>query len=406
VTDEDHAARNATGEGGTSYGFVCFAAQDWWYHSQAHSDFQLMRHLARRHPVLVVNSIGLRMPMPGRTTTPVRRVVRKVGSMARAVRAPLPELPDFHVMSPVSLPVYGRPRLTSLNARAVAGQVSAVSRRLGMRRPACVVTIPTAEPVVRHLAHGPLIVNRADKHSLFPEADQEVIEEHERRLLGSADTVVYASHALMAADAPLVGARARFLDHGVDLEHFRRRTAAEEPADLQAIPHPRIGFFGTLDALVDYALVERVARDIPEASVVLVGPATVDISRVAGIPNVHVLGLRPYEDMPRYGSGFDVAIMPWASTEWIHWCNPIKLKEYLALGLPVVSTAYPEVDYYREVVRVAGNPAEYVAEIRAALSTLRDPAAESARRRRVADDSWAGRAALLERFAAEATLGP
>ena len=75
---------------------------------------------------------------------------------------------------------------------------------------------------------------------------------------------------------------------------------------------------------------------------------------------MHWLGFRPYEEIPRYGAGFDVAIMPWRDNEWIRNCNPIKLKEYLALGLPVVSTDFPEVHRYASVVRIARSPEEFV----------------------------------------------
>jgi glycosyltransferase involved in cell wall biosynthesis len=110
------------------------------------------------------------------------------------------------------------------------------------------------------------------------------------------------------------------------------------------------------------------------------------------LPNVHWLGFRPYSRIPAIGRGFDVALMPWLDNEWIRFANPIKLKEYLALGLPVVSTDYPEVEAYRDRVRVARDRAELPALVRRAAETVPD---RVALRGSVLSSSWAARAAHL-----------
>ncbi|MDR8407468.1 glycosyltransferase [Nonomuraea sp. 3-1Str] len=371
-------------------GYVCFSAQDWWYHNQAHSDFQLMRSIAAHREVLIVNSIGMRMPTPGRSTQVLRRITRKLRSVAKLVREPLP---GFHVMSPLPLPFYGSPLLRRLNAVLVRAQVTAVCRALGMRRPVVVVTIPTAWDVVRPMARRSLVFNRSDRHSAFPEADAATIGALERALLARADRVVYASRALMADERPLTGDRAHFLDHGVDLGHFTRTAAL--PPDLAAVPGPRIGFFGALDDfVVDFDLLERVAVELPHASLVLIGDATAPMERLTKYPNVHWLGFRPYERIPEYGSGFDVAIMPWQDNAWIRHANPIKLKEYLALGLPVVSTDFAELAAYTGRVRVAAGHAAFVEAVKLTLDTG-GPATAGELRASVLDASWSTRAREL-----------
>lgn len=351
-----------------SPGYVCFSAQDWWYHNRAHSDFQLMRSIAAHRKVLVVNSIGMRMPTPGRSTQVLRRVGRKLRSVAMLVRRPLPELPGFYVMSPLPLPFYGSPLVRRVNALLVRAQVLAVSRALGLHRPVIMVTIPTAWDVVRPMRRQALVFNRSDRHSSFPESDRPTIEALERGLLERSDHVVYVSTALMDEERRMTGDRAYFLDHGVDTDHFRRRPESEQPADLRAIPGPRVGFFGALDDyLVDFDLLERIAVELPDASLVLIGDATVPMERLTRHPNVHWLGFRPYERIPAYGSGFDVAIMPWLDNPWIKHSNPIKLKEYLALGLPVVSTDFRELVNYADRVRVAAGGDLFLDAVRATL---------------------------------------
>lgn len=375
-----------------SDGMIWFAAQDWWYHNQAHSDFQLMKAVAQSRPVLVVNSLGLRVPRPGATTHPLRRILRKLRSMGKFLRTPIGDLPRFHVLTPVLLPFYGDGRLARLGARFVRLQVRLAARLAGLpSRPAIGVTIPSAWPVVRDMPRSALLFNRSDLHSAFPEADGRWVASLEAALLEHSDRVLYVSHELMRHDADAVGDRAVFLDHGVELERF----STDQPVhpDVAEIPAPRVGFFGGLDDyVVDMDLLLKTAREVPEASLVLIGDATCPMDELTALPNVHWLGHRPYETIPSLGLGFDVALMPWLDNEWIRFANPIKLKEYLALGLPVVSTEYPEVDAYRGVVRVAPTRDDFTLLVREAVA---DPGDAKGRRAFVQPYSWAGRAAVL-----------
>lgn len=371
---------------------ICFAGLDWWYHNRAHSDFQLMSRAARTRTVLLVNAIGMRMPLPGRTSQPFRRIWRKLRSMSRLVRRPIPDLPGFSVFTPLLFPFYGASWARDLNARLVRAQVRLAAWYLGIERPVIFVTLPTAWDVVRPMQRRSLVFNRSDKASEFGEADRDSIAALESRILQEADVVIYVSRALMEEERDVVGDRGHFLDHGVDLDLFDPARYASEPDDLRAIAHPRVGFFGALrDHLVDFELLERLARELTDAHFVLIGGATSSMKRFEKFPNVHWLGFRPYEDIPRYGVGFDVAIMPWLDNDWIRNCNPIKLKEYLALGLPVVSTDFPEVRRYADVVRIAGDAKEFVQLVRMTLGQEGGLGSAAARRRSVLDASWDAR---------------
>ncbi|MFC5911600.1 glycosyltransferase [Streptacidiphilus monticola] len=377
---------------GAEPGHVCFAAQDWWYHSRAHSDVQLMLHVARHRPVLFVNSIGMRMPLPGRSSKVLRRLLRKARSMARSLAFPVPELPRFAVLSPVVLPFYGWPTARAVNARLVAFQVRRAARKMGMRPDVVTVTVPTAVDAVRRLPHRTLVYNRSDRHSAFPEADQAAIAGLEQRLLREAAVVLYVSRELLAAEEDVTDGRAVFLDHGVDLDRFT--PDGPEAAELSGVPHPRAGFFGALDDfVVDLALLERLAKERPDTHLVLVGGGDADLSGLAALPNVHLFGFQPHEAVPAFGRGFDVGLMPWHDNDWVRHCNPVKLKEYLALGLPVVSTDFPELRRYAEAgVAAASTDAEsFLAAVDRALSV---PPAQGAEERRafVAADTWEARA--------------
>lgn len=377
----------------TPASYVCFSAQDFWYHNRAHSDIQLMRNVASSRRVLFVNSIAMRMPIPGRSTQAFRRIWRKAKSMAKLVRRPIPELSNFHVMTPVTIPLYGNSIARRLNAALVRAQVRIVLRALGMKRPAYIVTIPTAWDVVRPMERRSLVYNRSDHHSSFPEVDKELIESYEAKLLMNSNFVCYVSRALMDDEIQSTRERAIFLDHGVDLEHFLAVPQEVQPIDVRNLPRPRIGFFGGLDDyIIDFDLLERIATEFTDASLVLVGDSTCSMERFNRFPNVHWLGFRPYEKIPGYGSAFDVALMPWLDNNWIQHSNPIKLKEYLALGLPVVSTDFPEAHYYANHLAIAPSADDFIAAIRHLLDTPPDP---SFQRAAVLNKSWAHRSTLL-----------
>lgn len=375
-------------------GLICFSAQDWWYFNHAHSDFQLLVNAAAGgEKVLLVNSLGMRMPVPGRTTSASTRIRRKVASLAKGLRRPLPDVPTFAVFSPWFLPIYQPGPLRTCSDWCVRQQVRLAARRLGIRRPGVVVTLPTAWPAARHIGRRSLVANRSDRYSAFEEADGAWIAELERDLLAHADVAVYASNVLLAEERDL-SRRAVFLDHGVDLDHFQPEGLAEHPR-LAGIAHPRIGFFGAFDDYtVDRDLLVTVAEALPEAQLVLVGPTNSDLADLVALPNVHWLGACPIDDVPSYGVGFDVALMPWLSNDWIEHCNPIKLKEYLALGLPVVSTAFPEVQRYRHVISVADSAEEFIDLVRAAVAGD-TTGTETSRRAAVAEDTWSRRAGEL-----------
>jgi len=350
-------------------GWICFSAQDWWYHNQAHSDFQLLRRVAKQRPVLFVNSIGMRMPAPGRSTQFARRIYRKAKSVARFLKQPLADTPDFHVLTPVILPFYGSKVIRALNARLVREQVRMVARWIGIDPDDAVlfVTIPTAVDVVRDWPRRSLVTNRSDLHSAFEETDQALIRSLEHELVRISDVALYTSHSLMASEGMIAGDGVVFLDHGVDYDRFASATGTPHP-DLADIPRPIVGFFGGLDDyVVDLPLLKKVAEDLSDCSLVLIGDATCPIDDITNLPNVHWFGFRPYEEIPSYGAGFDVALMPWLRNEWIEQCNPIKMKEYLAIGLPVVSTDFPEVHFYSDEIAVADSHEQFVALIREAL---------------------------------------
>lgn len=364
---------------------LCFGAVDWWYHNRGHFDLQLMRRIAGELPVLYVNSLAMRVPRPSEGSMFLRRIRRKLGSLARGLRA---VEGDFHVLTAA----YAPGPVTGRVARPLVRlQIRRALRRLGARRPAIWVTTPTAYPFLRRLPGRLLVYNRTDRYEEFPGVDRERIARYDRALKTRAYVTVYCSASLLERERAQC-ARAVFLDHAVDFERFAAPGEEEDPPELRAVPRPRAGFVGALDAhTFDPDFFLAVARRLPEVSFVLVGGSTLP-EGWAPLPNVHRLGQKPYEEVPAYARACDVLFMTWRRSPWIEVCNPVKLREYLATGRPVVSTPFEELRRYEGAVHVAGEPEAFAEAIRRALAEARGSARAGERQALVRSPSWSRQA--------------
>jgi glycosyltransferase involved in cell wall biosynthesis len=367
-------------------GVVCIGGEDWWYHNRGHFDFQIMRRLARTWPVLFVNSLGVRMPSPTGDRHFLARLARKARSLARGMARVENR---FHVVSPLSVPGGIGQRLSDV---ALAPQIRVAARAAGIRRPLLWVHCPAGAGLVDRLAPVATVLQRTDRFEAFPEGDPARLGAQIRALKAQADLVVYAAPHLMAEEAGEVR-RQLLVTHGVDLAAFRAAGAGgEEPADVRGVGRPRVGFIGGIDAhTFDPPLFLEVARRLPDLGFFLVGGSSLPEGWCT-LPNVAHLGRKPYEEVARYMAAADVLIMPWNASEWIKACNPIKLKEYLATGRPVVTRDFAALAGWRDLVHVANDAESFAAAIRLAL-VARFPKAETDRR--LEAETWEHKADLI-----------
>jgi UDP-galactopyranose mutase len=192
----------------------------------------------------------------------------------------------------------------------------------------------------------------------------------------------------------------------VDVAHFAQaRRATADPDDQAGIPHPRLGFFGVIDERMDLALIDGVAAARPHWHIVLLGPVVkIDPATLPQRPNIHYLGAKPYEELPRYVAGWDVALLPFARNEATRFISPTKTPEYLAAGRPVVSTSIRDVvrPYGQEgLARIADDVPSFVRACSAAMVE------DGAKRLRKADaflrqTSWDGTWSRIDRLVQEA----
>jgi glycosyltransferase involved in cell wall biosynthesis len=363
------------------------------------SKTHIMRILSRDNRILWVDSLGNRAPkLNGHD---VLRVYKKLSGFADGVREVEPNL---FVLSPLAIPLYGSTWAKVANRVLLRAQVQRAMQRLGFSRPISWTFLPAAAPVVGTLGEELVVYHCVDEFSAFSDANGQHIAELERGLLRRADVVITSAERLRASKAPF-NPNTVLVRHGVDFRHFVQACdpATSVPDDLARLSKPVMGFFGLLADWVDLEAIACCARAYPQGSVVLIGKQApgVNAAPLLALSNVHFLGRRAYAELPRYCRGFDVALMPFRLNELTLNANPLKVREYLAAGLPVVASDLPEV---RKVgfCKVASNSEDFPRRVQECLDE--GPGPDRVRAQRVLPESWEARVDDIRRHIGQTQL--
>jgi glycosyltransferase involved in cell wall biosynthesis len=360
---------------------ICFA-KDWT--EDPTSNNHVMRLLAKRNQVLWLNSIATRAPTltSGRDLQKIGRKLKSFSEGPRVIE------PGLNVYTPIVLPFPHSPAATALNRKILQGTIGLLRKKLRMPDFQLWTFIPTAVQYVGKLGESLVVYYCTDEWSHFSYVDGAKIVAMEKELCEKADIVFCTARTLLERKK-VYNPETHLASHGVDYEHF---AAALDPKtevapELKDLPGPVIGFIGLVQDWVDLDLIAKLAEKYERGSIVIVGKSLVDMSRLSRYKNVHLLGRKPYSELPRYCKGFDVALIPFVLNELTRNVNPIKLREYFSAGLPVVSTEIPEVAYYRDSCTVVKTHDEF---LRGVEDELRkdSPAARRKRSDAMKKETW------------------
>ena len=365
-------------------------AKDW--HEDPTSNHHVLRELARTRRVLWLNSIATRTPSLS-SSRDLGKIRRKLVEFARgAVNVEN----DLWVATPLALPLPHSKAARAINRQVLRATIRALRMQLGIRDFQLWTFLPNVADYVGTLGEQLAVYYCVDEWSLFGYLDREQTAAAEKQLLEKVDAV-FAINRALADVKRTVNPRTFESPHGVDHASFARALDPDVrvPDDLAALPSPRIGFYGTLRDWIDFELIAHVARARPQWTIALIGQQLTDVSPIAGLPNVRLLGQKPHHELPAYCKGFDVGLIPYRIDERMEFVNPLKLREYLSAGLPVVSTPVPEALRYTHLgVHVAASPADAVAAIERALAES-TPSARRARSAAMAAETWSARVAQV-----------
>ncbi|HEY7333383.1 MAG TPA: glycosyltransferase [Bryobacteraceae bacterium] len=343
-----------------NHDILCFC-NDWG--GDPLSKIQIARRLARKNRILWVNSTGIRNPTVsahdfGRAWKKVRQYCEGCISVED----------NIWVFSPLVIPFHGNHAARWINQRWLAAGLRRACRDLGFRNPMTLSFVPTSAAVAGSLGESRVIYYCVDEYSRFTGADRAAILEMEQKLIAKSDLVVVSASRLYQSKRSH-NPNTVLITHGVDLDHFRKACLPETqiPRDCP-VRRPAIGFFGLVEDWVDLEVIRFLAAARPDWSFPVIGEVRTNISGFSHLPNVVFLGRRDYGSLPGYCKGFDVAILPFVVNELTLSANPLKLREYLAAGLPVVASPIPEVAKFSSIVRMAATPQEYLEQVDGILS--------------------------------------
>jgi glycosyltransferase involved in cell wall biosynthesis len=357
-------------------GIVYFGNE--WFAENRTSSHHMARRLAERANLLYVDSPGMRAP-----TTSGRDLKRMLQAMRLPTRTPQGL---WHCTVP-QLPWRSMPGVDKLNRWFGAWAVRRAMRHAGIGgdvSPAILwFVVPHPSFMLDAVPHERAIYYCIDDYAAHPGVDAERIRACDAQLTQQCDHVFVAPPALVDAK--------RAVNPNTSFSPQAAATVVPAAAAALQGKGPVIGYFGLIAAWTDVALIEWLAQQRPQWNFLLIGHASVDVDQLARLPNVTLTGPQPYETLPGWAKAFDVAIIPYLQNQQVRNANPLKLREYLATGKPIVSVPTPEVDRFAAVLHVADGRETFLAAIEVALHE-NTPELCAARMAAVQEMSWEHRA--------------
>jgi len=324
----------------------------------------------RGHKVLFVESEGLRAP----TATPkdLRRIWAR---LKRGLRPPRQVQERIFVWSPLVVPFHRYRWVRMLNRLLLRIGIAVWCRVTGLKPQILWTYSPLTAELYDLSSYALVVYHAVDDMKMQPGMPSKAIANGEIRLATQADLIFTTAPRLQAFYKEL-NPNTFFFPNVADFDHFNSALDPDThvPGDINELARPIIGFVGAISSYkLDFGLIATLAQCNPKWSFVFIGevgegdPLT-DASLLEKLPNVHILGGRPYASLPGYLKAVDVAILPCLINDYTRSMFPMKFFEYLASGRPVVSTKIPALSDYGHVAALCSDSTEFSAAIRAALA--------------------------------------
>ncbi len=328
----------------TGRDIICFSSIDWDFNWQGHQEI-MQRLAAAGNRVLYVENTGVRSPRP----SDLGRLRSRLSNWWHSYRGFRKQAENLYIFSPMVLPLPHSRLARWINRRLMSSVLNSWFRSQRFSDPLIWTFLPSrlTLEVIENIPHKLLIYYCIDsfRHS-SPAAGR--IEQSEREMIRRADLVLVTSEQL-ADHCRKHNEDVHKFPFTVDYATFeaaREDPSATVPAELAKLPGPKAGYIGGLHRWMDTALLAELADRLPDVQFVLIGPEQEPMDSLRTLPNVHLLGPRDHEQLPRYLKGFDIGLIPYLVTDYTQCVHPTKLNEYLAMGLPVLSTTIRELESF------------------------------------------------------------
>lgn len=362
----------------------------------------LIKGLASSRKIVWINSIGLRKPKLD--IHDLSRAVKKLTkSFSRKVEANKSQgssereadLANLFPYTLFSFPAPSSKLERFIVKKILCRQIKPLINKHKLNDPIFWFSLPTASDLKDEFPSSPFVYYCCDDFQGLAGVDHETAKLHEDQILAHAELVVTSSKALQTKFHKTSN---QLLTHGVDLELFSNPTTRAE--DLPSNKRPIAGFYGSIASWIDVSLLQKVIEEMSHWDFVFIGKVDTDISKICALSNVYFLGPKPHSELPKYVQHWDVSILPFKNNEQINACNPLKLKEYMAAGTPIISSPFPELEKYQNHVSVASSSAEMCRHLNASLSVDKEQV-KKALRRLVINEAWQQKSIQLDSWLAQ-----
>jgi len=246
------------------------------------------------------------------------------------------------------------------------------------------IYLPSFYHVLRRVNNSSNIIYEVfDEISLTPwDTVHGKIVDDEQLVMAKSD-LIFTLTEYIAQKRQMYLDKIKVIGNGVDYELFSKALTVEErPCDIRNLPHPIIGLIGNIRNWIDFRLLKDVCHAKPDWSFLIIGSVEPDAKQkldAISETNLYILGKKPYEDLYKYYAFVDVGIIPYLQSEFIKASRPLKLLEFLAAGIPVVTVPvdYGNLTEKEGAIYIAKNSSEFVEKIERALSKRDQPACQS-----------------------------
>lgn len=322
----------------------------------------LIKHLSKDRKVIWINSIGLRKPKLNakdalrlfqKLLSALKTIYNKDTTKNKELKSNTKKEKNISIYTLFSIPApkYKWERLLVKNL--LSFQIKPLIRKHKLVDFAIWTSLPTASDLSKEFTGSPYIYYCGDDFSGLEGVDHETADVHEKIISENAKLIIASSKYL---ENKFPEKKTQYLSHGVDFELFS--TPSKKADDLPNNGNPTAGFYGSIASWLDLDLIELVAKRMSHWNFVFIGEATIDVSKLSSLKNIFFLGPRQHSDLPKYSQHWDASLLPFKNNAQIRACNPLKLKEYLAAGAPIIASEFPAALSYKNQVSIIKNAKE------------------------------------------------
>lgn len=330
---------------------IIFFANDWNSDNKT-SSHQIASLLAKHNRVFFVEAGGMRSPSA--TGHDFRRAFNKILKFFNGAKQIKGEYPDLWTASLLILPFHKISLVRKLNQIISILTMRYLIKRYNFKSPIVFYFSPHVQHLCGQLKERLSIFYCIDNYSAYPGVDASEIRNMDAALSKKADLIFVVSQEIVASKKHY-NQNVFYSPHGVDIENFSLQDKTfGKPALLKfADQRPIVMYWGLIADWMDFELVNSLVQNHPEMAFFFIGRICCDPKKLIPKENLLCPGPLPYNELGQYANFSSAMVIPFLINDWTKNINPIKLKEYLATGKPVISTAIPEALRNEDHVKIA-----------------------------------------------------